>query len=201
MTETEWIKLRIAEVVDEAPDIRSFLLQAENGTLLPAYGPAQYLPIRVLVPGEAKPLSRTYTLSDVYDDRRYRISVERRHSIALASSAHDARSRDPCIGPAKHLHLRWVQPETGRPAVRWHRHYSHDRMLRAALLRSRDAIAPLYFIHDARSGSDRPFRAFLRAAAAQYAHLSVHPMNTADTGAGGGHISVTWLRSVLPLDN
>ncbi|MBO9123689.1 MULTISPECIES: 2Fe-2S iron-sulfur cluster-binding protein [unclassified Rhizobium] len=72
-----WRPLRVARIVDESAGIRSFHLEPVDGGGLIAHAAGQYLPIRVTVPGEDRPLIRTYTLSVAPSDIRYRISVKR----------------------------------------------------------------------------------------------------------------------------
>ncbi|MFK0330760.1 pyridoxamine 5'-phosphate oxidase family protein [Rhizobium sp. NPDC090275] len=74
---SRWRPLRVAGIVDESAGIRSFHLEPVDGGGLIAHAAGQYLPIRVNVPGEDRPLIRTYTLSVAPSDNRYRISVKR----------------------------------------------------------------------------------------------------------------------------
>ncbi|MBB3964187.1 pyridoxamine 5'-phosphate oxidase family protein [Rhizobium metallidurans] len=72
-----WRRLRVGAIVDESAGIRSFHLEPVDGGGLIAHDAGQYLPIRVAVAGEDRPLIRTYTLSVAPSDNRYRISVKR----------------------------------------------------------------------------------------------------------------------------
>jgi ferredoxin-NADP reductase/MOSC domain-containing protein YiiM/ferredoxin len=62
--------LPVAEVRQESATIKSFLFAAEDASA----APGQYLTVRVPA---APPLTRSYSLSDVPDQRGYRISVKR----------------------------------------------------------------------------------------------------------------------------
>lgn len=201
-TKTDWMKLRIADIVDEAPGIKSFLLAAVDDARLPTYAPGQYLPIRVSTPGAANPVSRSYTLSDVCDGRHYRISVKRQG--AVSSWLHEHMAPGDVLDAMPPRGAFTFDAASPRPAVFLSAGIGVTpmiAMLKAALLRDDDAAVPLYFIHSARSDEERPFGAFLAVAAAEHAHLSVHLKNTADAGAGGGRISVPWLKTVLPFDD
>jgi ferredoxin-NADP reductase/MOSC domain-containing protein YiiM len=70
--------LRVAEVRRESSTISSFLLVPNgDGTPTPAAKPGQYLTLRVRPDDEAPQLVRSYSLSDIADERGYRISVKR----------------------------------------------------------------------------------------------------------------------------
>jgi ferredoxin-NADP reductase/predicted pyridoxine 5'-phosphate oxidase superfamily flavin-nucleotide-binding protein len=72
-----WRTFRVSRIVDESASIRSFHLAPADGAGLIAHRAGQHLPIRVTLPGEAKPAIRTYTLSVAPSDGVYRISVKR----------------------------------------------------------------------------------------------------------------------------
>ena len=68
--------LRVAEIRRESSTITSFLLVPTQVTAsTPCAAPGQYLTIRVRP--DAQQLTRSYSLSDVADERGYRISVKR----------------------------------------------------------------------------------------------------------------------------
>lgn len=72
-----WRPLRIARIVQESTTIRSFHLEPVDAAGLPPYQAGQFLPIRV-TPRPGQPyLVRTYTLTSLLADGRYRISVKR----------------------------------------------------------------------------------------------------------------------------
>jgi ferredoxin-NADP reductase/ferredoxin len=70
--------LRVAEVRRESATITSFrLVPADDAPSRPIVQPGQYLTVRVRPDDGAPPLTRSYSLSDVPDERGYRISVKR----------------------------------------------------------------------------------------------------------------------------
>lgn len=72
-----WRPLRIARIVQESTTIRSFHLEPVDAAGLLSYQAGQFLPIRV-TPRPGQPyLVRTYTLTSLPADGRYRISVKR----------------------------------------------------------------------------------------------------------------------------
>ena len=74
---TKWRPFRVTQMVDETASIRSFHLTPDDGAGLIPHEAGQHLPIRVQLPGEEKPIIRTYTLSVAPSDGIYRISVKR----------------------------------------------------------------------------------------------------------------------------
>jgi ferredoxin-NADP reductase/MOSC domain-containing protein YiiM len=70
--------LRVAEIRRESSTISSFLLvPTDDGAPTPVAVPGQYLTVRVRPDDDAPQLIRSYSLSDVPDERGYRISVKR----------------------------------------------------------------------------------------------------------------------------
>jgi ferredoxin-NADP reductase/MOSC domain-containing protein YiiM/ferredoxin len=69
--------LRVAEIRRESSTITSFLLvPTEDAASTPVAAPGQYLTVRVRPDADVQ-LTRSYSLSDVPDERGYRISVKR----------------------------------------------------------------------------------------------------------------------------
>jgi ferredoxin-NADP reductase/predicted pyridoxine 5'-phosphate oxidase superfamily flavin-nucleotide-binding protein len=198
-----WTRLRVAEVRDEAVGIRSFFLEPESGGHLPEYLPGQFLPLRIAVPGEAAPLRRSYTLSDVHDGRRYRISVKR-HGIA-SSWLHDHVSPGDVIEAMEPRGRFTFDASSPRPVVFLSAGIGITPMM--AMLKQALGGAGafpqrrLYFIHGARTEDDRPFQAFLRDAAAHNPQLTVHLLNSDAENVEGRRISIAWLKRVLAFDD
>ena len=86
-----WSGFRPFQVVDrkdESRDVRSYLLERADKSVLLTWLPGQFVTLRVKVPGEARPLLRSYSLSSVPHPSRFRISVKRegRASSSLHAS-------------------------------------------------------------------------------------------------------------------
>jgi ferredoxin-NADP reductase/MOSC domain-containing protein YiiM len=70
--------LRVAEIRRESATVSSFRLVPTDETLpTPTASPGQYLTVRLRPDADAPPLVRSYSLSDLPDERGYRISVKR----------------------------------------------------------------------------------------------------------------------------
>ena len=63
--------------VPESDTITSFYLAAEDGKPLAAFLPGQFLPLKLDIPGQYKPVVRTYSLSDSPDRDYYRLTIKR----------------------------------------------------------------------------------------------------------------------------
>lgn len=69
--------LVVDQIEAESQNISSFYLVPEDGKKLPPFMPGQFLPIRLNIPGVAKPLNRTYSLSDRPGRDYYRLTIKR----------------------------------------------------------------------------------------------------------------------------
>lgn len=67
---------RVAAIVDEARDCKSFYLVPEDGCPLPHFQPGQYLTFQVPIDPRQKPLVRCYSLSERPREDFYRVSVK-----------------------------------------------------------------------------------------------------------------------------
>jgi ferredoxin-NADP reductase/predicted pyridoxine 5'-phosphate oxidase superfamily flavin-nucleotide-binding protein len=206
---SSWQNLKVVEVVEETPSIRSFYFESIDGAPLPPFKPGQFLPIRLPVPGLDAPLMRTYTLSDSYDARRYRISVKRE---GIASNwLHD------------HLAV-GAQIEAKRPRGTFI--YDDDSPRAAVLISAGIGITPMmamlhhalhspaggatrpkrvFFFHGARGDRERPFSAHLKDLARRYPAVSMHLFDSTGEavaeGVSAGRVSIEALKRVLPFDD
>lgn len=83
-------RFRIAETRQESAVIRSFVLEPEDGGPVAEHQPGQFIGVRLTLDGE--PVYRHYSLSDVPNDRHYRISVKREPQGRASRHLHDAMS-------------------------------------------------------------------------------------------------------------
>lgn len=110
-----WRTFRVSKVVDESAAIRSFhLVPADDAGLIP-HKAGQHLPIRVTLPGVAKPQIRTYTLSVAPSDGVYRISVKRDGRVS--AYLHDTLKTGDTIEARAPAGDFTIDPFERRPAV------------------------------------------------------------------------------------
>ena len=78
----QWRTFRVSRVEQESSSVRSLYLSPNDGAaaILPLAG--QHLPIRLVLPGSAEELIRTYTLSLAPSDGEYRISVKKEGKVS-----------------------------------------------------------------------------------------------------------------------
>lgn len=71
-------KFVVAEVVDETDSVRSFRLRPHDGRPVPTFRAGQHLTFRVSVPGQKRPVTRCYSISEgPGSPEGYRITVKR----------------------------------------------------------------------------------------------------------------------------
>jgi len=68
----------VAEKKPESKTVTSFILKPEDDGPIAAYKPGQFLGFQLDIPGQSKPVARTYTISDsLGDGSHYRLSIKR----------------------------------------------------------------------------------------------------------------------------
>jgi hypothetical protein len=72
-----WRPFRVAAIVDEALDVKSFYFAPVDGRPLSPFAPGQYLTFRLPIPGTETPLVRCYSLSDRPRQDYYRATIKR----------------------------------------------------------------------------------------------------------------------------
>lgn len=206
---------RVARIVAESGNARSLHLEPADGGGVAPHRPGQFLPIAIEA-GEARPLRRTYTLSDAADGRSYRITVKHEPGGAASGRLHALREGDT---------LRAARPTGGftldtgsrRPVLLLSAGIGVTPMIAMVnhLLggpegRRRAPHRRVWFVHAARHGGEHPFRDHLRSLAAAHPdHLTLHVRYTAPRAGdmpgrdfqAPGRIDRDALRSLLPLDD
>lgn len=76
-TEENYRTFIVKRKVPESETITSFYLDAEDGKPLAPFLPGQFLPLKLDVPGQWKPVVRTYSLSDRPQADYYRLTIKR----------------------------------------------------------------------------------------------------------------------------
>jgi ferredoxin-NADP reductase len=77
----DWRDFIVVRKVKESQEITSFYLQPKDGKAIPNYKPGQFLTIKLDIPGQSRPVIRTYSLSDYSEPcDHYRLSIKREGS-------------------------------------------------------------------------------------------------------------------------
>jgi uncharacterized protein len=190
---TDWRKFIVMGKVKESNGITSFYLHPEDNGSIPDFSPGQFLTIKLDIPGQSKPIIRTYSLSD-YDrsSMNYRLSIKREPapkdlnvSPGIASNfMHDSIHEDSII---------WVKPPAGKfvldvyspkPAVLISNGVGITPMI--AMAKAAIRLNPsrhIWFLHGARDGSNHAFRDEINALCASNPNIYCYSKPTAtDTG-------------------
>jgi uncharacterized protein len=180
---TDWRKFIVMRKVKESDGITSFYLHPEDNGAIPDFSPGQFLTLKLDIPGQLKPVIRTYSLSD-YDRSpiNYRISIKRELAPAdlnvpsgIASNfMHDSIHQDSII---------WVKPPTGKfvldvyspkPAILISNGVGITPMIAMAKAAVRlNSLRQIWFLHGARDGSSHAFRDEINALSASNPNLHV----------------------------
>ena len=201
-----WRTLRVSDVCDEAPGVRSFYLQAADALPLPAFEPGQFLPIRLHIPGLAAPLIRTYTLSDTHKGRHYRITVKREGTAStwLHENVEAGTEIEAKLPSGSFV----LDPTSGRPIVLLSAGIGITPMVAMlnSLLADKSGREHIHFIHGARRSNEHPFAGQLRDAEQIHSRLSVYlrdsqavPGRDVHASSSTGRVDITYLKSVLPF--
>lgn len=210
---TRWRPLRVARVVDESHNIRSFYLQATDGAGLPSFEAGQHLPMRVLLHGQQKPSIRTYSVSSAPSDDFLRISVKRDGTVS--SHLHDQiQLAEEIQARAPQGHFT-VQPAERRPLVLLAAGVGITpllSMLREVVYQGQriNRMRKVWLVQSARTVADLAFRDELDALVSraggrvQVRRLVSQPAVGEEVGQGydaAGRIDVAGLKTLLPLDD
>lgn len=208
-----WRRFRVTRMVDESASIKSIYLEPTDGAGLSVFKAGQHLPIRLNVTPDAAPLIRTYTLSVAPSDGTYRISVKREgvastyiHQQITVGSELEARAPlgDFVVDAAERRPLVLLSAGVGiTPLLAMLRHVVYEG------LRNRH-VRPTYFVHSARTKSDRAFdrelHELLSRGGEPIQSLRVLSQPEVETQQGAdyevhGRIDIQLLKALLPFDD
>lgn len=209
-------EFRVTRIVEESDSARSFHLQPADGGGVATFSPGQFLPL-ALETGGARPLRRTYTLSDAPDGRSYRITVKREPEGTASRWLHDRVRTGDVVRAARPAGGFVLDTASRRPVLLLSAGIGVTPMI--AMLnhllggpegRRRAPHRRIWFVHVARHGGEQPFHDHVRRmAAAHPEHLAVHVRYTAPRPGdvpgrdfeAAGRLDREVLRGLLPLDD
>ncbi len=180
----DWRNFVVVRKEKESEEITSFYLKPEDGEEIPRFLPGQFLTIQLEIPGQDKPILRTYSLSDYPEPcDTYRLSIKREPAPrdldvppGLSSNfMHDQIHEDSII-LAKPPSGRFVL-EVGKPipAVLVSNGVGITPMIAMAKACCRlNPNRPIWFLHGARDGQFHAFRNEVLTLAEQNPNLQVH---------------------------
>ncbi len=203
----------------ESETITSFYLTPEDGALLPDFLPGQFLTFELAIPGQAKPVLRTYSLSDAPRADYYRVSIKREAAPAdrpdlpagLSSSFFHDRievgSKLRLRPPRGKFHL---DPASERAVVLLSAGVGLTPMV--AMLNTivqSDSGRPVWFIHGSRDGQEHAMadhvRAMVEANDNVRSHIRYSQPRPGDLEGGDcdsqGRVDIALLKQVLGFDD
>jgi ferredoxin-NADP reductase/predicted pyridoxine 5'-phosphate oxidase superfamily flavin-nucleotide-binding protein len=174
---SRWRPYRIIDCVGESDDVRSFILEPADGGGVAPHRAGQFLPLRLPAGAGGSLVVRTYTLSDVADGRRYRISVKREGAASAWLHEHGrpgaviealAPRGDFAFDEASHRPALMICAGIGVTPMM--------AMLNSLLVNGMRTRHPatIVFIQGARNGREHVFGEQLRHKASRHANLRLH---------------------------
>ena len=203
----------------ESETITSFYLVPQDGAPLPGFLPGQFLTLELDIPGQPRPVIRTYSLSDSPNPEFYRLSIKREPAPADEPDL-------PAGLSSNHFHDQVEVGTTlrvGAPRGKFHLDSDSERavvllsggvgltpmisMLNAIV--QSDASRPVWFVHGTRNGREHAMGAHVRRLAEENENVHVHirysqpdPDNVEGRDYDSrGRVDMALLKQVLPFDD
>ncbi|MBU7584214.1 MAG: 2Fe-2S iron-sulfur cluster binding domain-containing protein [Nostoc sp. TH1S01] len=180
----DWRNFVVVRKVKESEEITSFYLQPEDKGEIPNFQPGQFLTIKLDIPGQNKPVIRTYSLSDYPETGEYyRLSIKREPAPngldvmpGIASNFMHDRIHEGAVIPAKPPNGKFVlDVHKSTPAVLISNGVGITPMMSMAKACTRlNPQRPVWFIHGARDGQFHAFQDEIMEIAQQNSNLNIH---------------------------
>jgi uncharacterized protein len=180
----DWRNFVVVRKVKESEEITSFYLKPEDGDDIPSFQPGQFLTIKLDIPGQPKPVLRTYSLSDYPEPcDTYRLSIKREPAPrdldippGLSSNFMHDQVQEGSIVPAKPPSGKFVlDVRKSIPAVLVSNGVGITPMIAMAKACSRlNPNRSIWFLHGARDGQYHAFRDEVQTLAGQNPNLQIH---------------------------
>jgi ferredoxin-NADP reductase len=214
-----WRPFRVAAIVDEAHDVKSFYFMPVDGQPLAPFAPGQYLTFRLGSAAEQSPIVRCYSLSDRPRQDYFRTTIKR--IAAPPNYPHESPGRgsnyfhrnvkvDDVLDVRAPAGAFFLDPLANEPVVLLGAGIGVTplmSMLEAIVQsgRSREVQALFGF----RSGTHHPFKGRLASLAEENPNLRLHVSYSAPRGTDvlyrdynhRGRITIERVRQVLPSNN
>ncbi|MFD2205060.1 pyridoxamine 5'-phosphate oxidase family protein [Kiloniella antarctica] len=212
-----WRRYVVAKIEKESETITSFYLVPEDKKALIDYEPGQHLPIKMIIPesdGSKREVRRTYTVSNAFNGRFYRLSIKREETGLVSKYFHDRIKPGDVVeaqAPRGDFHL---DKDSNRPVVFLSGGVGVTPMI--AMLESlleeakgKQSKREIHFIHGTRNGSEHAFEKYLNALGTWFDCLKEH--NSYSLPQSGdilgrdfnrkGRIDLKLLQNLLSLDD
>ncbi|MBE9005474.1 2Fe-2S iron-sulfur cluster binding domain-containing protein [Fortiea sp. LEGE XX443] len=180
----DWRNFVVVRKVKESEEITSFYLQPEDKGEIPNFQPGQFLTIKLDIPGQNKPVIRTYSLSDYSKTcEYYRLSIKREPAPngldvmpGIASNFMHDHIQEGAVIPAKPPNGKFVlDVQKSIPAVLISNGVGITPMISMAKACTRlNPHRSVWFVHGARDGQFHAFQDEVMEIAQQNPNLNVH---------------------------
>jgi ferredoxin-NADP reductase len=180
----DWRNLVVIRKVKESEEITSFYLQLEDKGDLPTFQPGQFLTIKLDIPGQARPVIRTYSLSDYQEPcDYYRLSIKREPMPpgldvmpGIASNFMHDHVHEGSVIPVKPPSGQFIlDVHKSLPAVLISNGVGITPMISMVKAATRlNPDRPIWFVHGARDGRFHAFRDEVALIAEQNPNLTIH---------------------------
>lgn len=180
----DWRNFVIVRKVKESEEITSFYLQPEDKGEIPNFQPGQFLTIKLDIPGQDKPVIRTYSLSDYPEEcEYYRLSIKREPAPngldvmpGIASNFMHDRIQEGSVILAKPPNGKFVlDVQKSIPAVLISNGVGITPMISMTKACSLlNPTRPIWFVHGARDGKFHAFQDEMREIAGRNHNLNMH---------------------------
>ncbi len=220
-TRNEYRSFVVRHIEQESDTIKSFYFEPNDESGLACYQPGQFLPIKVNIPCQDKPVTRTYTLSDAPGRDYYRLSIKRELAASdeyppglVSNYFHDhvgVGSIIEAMAPRGHFVL---DTESDRPVVLLSAGVGITPMISMLNCMARRFLTcgkkrDVWFVHGVTNSSEQAFAQHLKNVSAAMPHKSMHirysdPLTEDKLGKthdGVGWVDIDLLKSILPFND
>ena len=180
----DWRNFVVARKEPESNAITSFYLQPQDKDKIPDFKPGQFLTIKLDVPGQPRPVIRTYSLSDYPQSRDYyRLSIKREDAPkgldvppGVSSTFMHNQIQVGSVIPAKPPNGKFfLDVNSPLPAVLISNGVGITPMISMAKACSRlNPTRHVWFLHGARNGDYHACREEVNAIARDYPNLHIY---------------------------
>ncbi len=215
---TGWRPFRVAAVVDEAIDVKSFYFTPVDGRPLAPFAPGQYLTFKLRLPDSDAPLVRCYSLSDRPRQEYYRVTIKR---IVAPPGRSDFRPG----GASRFFHQQlrvgdvvdvrapagtfFVDPQSTGPVVLIGAGIGITPLVSMLEASLHGGQREIYALFGFRNSREQPFKERLESLAREHTHFRLHVSHTAPQPndvlykdyAHRRRLAIERVREVLPSNN
>jgi ferredoxin-NADP reductase/MOSC domain-containing protein YiiM len=208
--------LSVTRKEPESESITSFYLEAQDGKPLAPFLPGQFLPLKLDIPGQYKPVLRTYSLSDSPSRDYYRLSIKREPAPPGRPDLYPGVSSNyfhDQVGEGSHLLAKpprgkfFLDPHGERPVVLLSAGVGLTPLV--SMLNARvdaGSKAPTWFMHGSRNSREHAMGAHVRRVAQENSEVHVHirysrPLPEDKAGQNyddRGYVDIQLLKRSLP---